>query len=171
MKLTILFSAMAALLLSGCTLSFEATFEGLSLVREEPADIVAQYSLPGREHPERPLAGRLRLDFVADTDLIGLMEDEGYNIWFKVKNCRSNVYLATWPYIYENLSPSLDERKNLHRYSVFLDSSWRNPPYDLKINPDPICVQFGAGQMAALFNYRSNTVEIGRDKVVAAFED
>ena len=62
MKLTRFFSTMVILLLSGCTLGFDATFEDLSLLREEPADIVGQYSLPGREAPGRPLACKAQED-------------------------------------------------------------------------------------------------------------
>lgn len=169
MKLTRFFSTMVILLLSGCTLGFDATFEDLSLLREEPADIVGQYSLPGREAPGSPPTGMLRLDFTANTDLFELMNEE-YNLWFKAKTCQSMVDLVSWSNLYQNLKHAPDKSKNLHHYSVFLDPSWSNPQYDLKLNPEPICVQFGAGQLAGLSNYRSNTVTIGRDKVMAAFE-
>lgn len=170
MKLAILFTSMASLLLSGCTLGFKATFEDLSLVREEPADIVAQYSLPGREDPERPLTGRLRLDFVADTDLIGLMEDENYNLWYEAETCESKVEIVKWPVIYRNGRSSQDKKESLHNYSVFLDPSWRGRHYNLMTTPESICVRFRAGKMVTLFNYRSNTIEIDRDKFVAVFE-
>ena len=166
-----IFIAAACALLSGCvTLGFEATFEDLSLVREEPPDIVAQYSLPGREDPGRPLTGMLRLDFATDKDLIKLAVDDGYNTWFRVETCQSKIRIRGWSYIYENRNSAAPAKKGSHRHSIFLIPKWRND-YDLKQQPESICIYYGAGKMGGFFNYRSNTIEIDRDKIIAAFED
>ena len=170
MNYRILFLAAAVALLSGCTLGFEATFEDLSLVREEPPDIVAQYSLSGRKEPKRPLAGRLRLDFATDIDLIALEINEGYYIRYDGNICNSETSIGAWGILYENKNVSLAKNDDFFHYSIFLEPNWRYE-YDLKQKSHSICIQFRAVKMVTLFDYRSNNLVIEREQVIRAFEE
>ena len=124
MKMKILLFAAAGALLSGCvTLAIEATFEDLSLVREEPADIVAQYELPGRSAPVFPLTGMLRLDLAVDIDLYEVMEDKGFMLAREARTCESRVEIFGFSVIFENRTVAADAQGKLHHYSVFLHPS------------------------------------------------
>lgn len=170
MNLKILFlAATGALLLSGCTLGFDASFEDLSLVRAEPEEIVAQYPQDGSERPNFSLTGMLRLDFVADIDITELKQKKGLNTWFEAETCGSKAEIVKWPIIYKNNNILLDTQDKQYHYSVFLNTTWRGHNYDLKRSPESICLVFGAGQLGSFFDYRSNIVEVDRDRVKAAF--
>lgn len=160
----------AVMLLSGCTLDFETSFEGLSMVREEPPDIVAQHSLPGKEMPFVPLTGMLRLDFASDTDLAKLRENDGYHTGFDATICGSGEEMMAWGEIYQNTTVPTDA-DDRHHYSVFLITSWPDYDYNLKLKPESICVQFRAGKMVTLFSYRSNIFVVDREQVIRAFEE
>lgn len=175
MNLRITFLAATGVLLSGCvTLGFEAAVEDLSLVREEPAEIVAQYPPGGISRRTSPLTGMLRLDVSVDIDLMELKEDglekEGLNVWYDAVICDSQAEIMPWPIVYQNKTVSSNTETDIHHYSVFMNTSWRGSRYDLKQQPESICVVFGAGQMGHFFDYRSNTIVIDREEVIRAFE-
>ena len=171
MNLRIPFLAAAGVLLSGCVvLGIEATFEDLALMSEEPADIVAQYSLPGRSAPSYPLIGMLRLDFAADIDLYEVMEDKGFMLAYDANICDSGIEIVSDPDIYENQTIPVDAQGKIHHYSVLLDSSWQGHDYDLERRPESFCVEVRAGILGSLYYYRSNTLVVDREQVIRAFE-
>ena len=171
MNLRIPFLAAVGVLLSGCvTLGIEATFEELSLVREEPADIVAQYALPGRYAPSYPLIGMLRLDLAVDIDLIDVMQDKGFLLSYDANICDSEAEISKYPYIFENRTVPVDTQGKIHHYSVFLDTSWESYDYDLERRPESFCVEVTAGTMGSPYYYRSNTLVVDREQVIRAFE-
>lgn len=170
MNLKILFLAAAGALLSGCvTLGIETTFEDLSLVREEPADIVAQYALPGREAPVFPLTGMLRVDFAADTDLFEIMREKGFMLAREAKICDSRVEVFGFSVIFENRTVPVGIQGKIHRYSIFLHPSSRGSDYDLERRPESICVEIRAGILGSPYYYHSNTLVVDRDQIIRAF--
>ena len=171
MNMRVLFLLATGILLSGCvTLQPDATFEGLSLVREEPPDIVAQYSLPGRSAPVNPLTGRMRLDFAVDIDLYEVMEDKGFMLAYDANICDSGDRIVKDPDIFENRTVPVDAQGKIHHYSVFLRPSWQGHDYDLKQRPESFCVEVRAGILGSPYYYRSNTLVVDREQVIRAFE-